>query len=263
MYGLATHRGAEVCGLVSEVTQSVGRFVRFRAKAFESVRFRADACWGSRAGLTGGSRCVPVQGMGHPAPKPSDRPEDNAQDPGLPLRPWERLPREGDQAWVLFNAYRESGWPKGPGGGFVPRNKAALAEASGLTPDYLYKLAAEFKWDQRAGAWDRELDRRARETDLSDVEFARRRMLRRLAKLGNLAEMELDKLLVRATDPDLPQMTAKELVQTLEFVLKAERLMAEKPTEIVRAEGAWNLEDLSVEDLEALNALRKKAKGGG
>lgn len=184
-------------------------------------------------------------------------------DPTGALRPWERLPREGDSAWVLFNAYRESGYPKGPAGGFAPRNKAALAEASGLTPEYLYRLAGEFKWDQRAGAWDRELDRRAREVDLSDAEFARKVMLRRLRKLGNLAEIELDKLLVRATDPDLPQMTAKELVQTLEFVLKAERLMAEKPTEIVRAEGAWNLEDLSVEDLEALNALRKKAKGGG
>lgn len=197
--------------------------------------------------------------MGHPA---LARVED-AQDHSLALRPWERLPREGDSAWALFLAYRDSAYPKGPTGGFVPRVKTALAEAAGLTPDYMYKLAVEFHWDARAGAWDRELDRRARETDLSDVEYNRRTMLRRLRKLGNLAEMELDKLLTRATDPDLPQMTAKELVQTLEFCLKADRLLAEKPTEIVRAEGAWNLEDLSVEDLEALNALRKKAKGGG
>lgn len=204
--------------------------------------------------------------MGLPAAKL--HPEDQAfpQDLAETLRPWERLPREGEGPWALFMAYRDMAWPQGPGHTFVERQisgAGGLAEMAGMNADYLHQLSRAYWWKQRAGAWDREVQRRRDAADLSEAEVIRQRQQRRLAKLSNILEIEINKLASRASDPDLPQMTPKDIVSTAEFITKQERLMAGESTENVNHTGAWDLEKLSVDDLAELDRIRRKAQGGG
>jgi len=203
--------------------------------------------------------------MGLPAYKLSPDPPEatKPRDPAEVLRPWERMDREHDSAWALFMAYRDSGYPDGIGGKLRPRTVRAIAEMAGMNEEYVGEVSRGFHWVQRAGAWDREVDRRKTREDLREVDLIRRRMNRRVEKLSTLLEMEIDKALARATDPDMAQMTPKDIVATAEFVTKIERLMAGESTENVSHTGAWDLEKLTVEELEALDRIRRKAQGVG
>lgn len=184
-------------------------------------------------------------------------------DPLASTRPWERMAREGDSAWALFQAYRDLGWPNGLGGGFKVRTVRALAEMAGMNEDHIGQVSRSFHWAQRAGAWDREVCRRRDEAGLSEVQRIRARQVTRLAKLHTLMDLELDKMLARASDPDLPQLSASDMAKMAEFVTKYERLLAGESTENVAHAGVWDLERLSIEELAELDRLRRKAMGGG
>lgn len=227
---------------------------------------------GSRAGITGES--VDGGGYGrHPTrtvsqPKPSAHPLAVVETPveiipTAPPIPWGRLAREGDAAWALFNTFRESAYPDGPGGRFVPRNLVQLAAAVGLSHDYIRNLSSSFQWYPRAGAYDRELDRAKVEADIGEAFRVRQRHLRLLAKSRLLVESELDKLLTRSTSEDLPVASVKELTTMLELIISKERLLMGEHTDHVLQEGEWKLEELELEELEELEKIRRKAKGAG
>lgn len=201
-----------------------------------------------------------------PAPsKPSPLAVAEVQATQLPSegQPWSRLPREGDAAWSAFLAYRDMAYPEGPAGRFATRNMRALSDALGVRHDYLRHLSSSFNWADRAGSYDRALDMAKTEMDLSEVQRVRQRHLRLLAKARTFAEMELDKMVRRASDPDISTASAREVKDLLEFAIKTERLLLGEHTDHLKLDGEWDLEDLSLEDLEALEEIRKKAKGGG
>lgn len=176
-------------------------------------------------------------------------------------RPWERQTRETDAQWALFLTFRDMAYPDGPEGRFFPRSGAALAAATGLSEGYLRGLSASFHWYARAGSYDRELERAKTQADISEVQRSRVRHLRMLAKLRSALEGEADKLLQRVTDPDSPALTAKELVDCTEKVVKLERLLMGEHTEHVRVENEWNLEALEYDELKNLDEIRRKARG--
>jgi hypothetical protein len=179
-------------------------------------------------------------------------------------RPWERQSRETDAAWALFLAFRDSAYPDGPSGRYVPRNLPPLAEALGIGLRYLRDLSASFHWFIRAGAFDRALDAARAEADISEVKRTRLRHTRLVSKARLALEGELDKWLSRSTDPDISSMSPKEVMGGLELVVKLERLLVGEHTDHVKVEdGSWDLEAMSLEDLQALEGLRRKARGGG
>lgn len=180
-------------------------------------------------------------------------------DPQEYIRPWERLPREGDVHWRLFQHYLSSGYPEGPGGTFRARDIPALAEALHQDPLMLASIARGHDWLQRAGAWDRIVARRRTALDLTAVDAQRVAHGRIAEKMRTLAEMELDKLLSRAMDASAPCMTPREVMQMVDMTVRLERLFAgeDRP-----AQGnGEDLASLDLEDLEAMHALLEKAKG--
>lgn len=184
--------------------------------------------------------------------------------PGTVTHPWERLPGESDSAWKLFQAFKDWAYPAGEHGEFRSRNLTQFVREIGLSYGYVANLSSQWRWVQRAGAWDREVDRARAEATLSEVAKVRKRHLRRLAKLGELAETELDKLLGQAEELSrTPMLNPKELLAFMEHVFKAERLVAGEHTDHIKVEGEWDLESLSLEELEQLDNLRRKAGGKG
>ena len=180
-----------------------------------------------------------------------------------PFRPWDRLPRETDSAWSLFLVFRDMAYPDGPLGRFVPRNVSAMAGAVGLSVDRLHDLSGTFHWFKRAGAFDQALDRAKTEADISEVSRTRTRHLRLMAKARAALEAELDKWLRRTQDPEVPTLDPKDVMKGLELIIKSERLLVGEHTDAVRVDrgDGWDLESLALEDLEALDAIRRKARG--
>lgn len=193
-------------------------------------------------------------------------PEEGAERPTDPAtRPWERLPREGDAAWAYFKLFLDQAYPNGPGGDFQPRNVSELSRTVGVGRDYLAHLSSDFHWPQRAGAWDREVERRKSEADLTEAMRSRRTWLRIIAKAKTLGESELDKYLSRSTaDATVPVLTAKDAIHVMDWARSAERQYLQEGTvKDVQDTGEANLENLELEDLESLHALLQKSKAPG
>jgi len=178
-----------------------------------------------------------------------------------PIAPWSRLPGETDGGWAYFLHFRNMAYPDGPLGRFQAREIRAMAEALDVNPGSLYPYVNAFLWHERAGAYDRAIDSAKVASDQSEVMRVRGRHTRLLEKARHYAESELDKLTRRASNPDTPTASPREVKDLLEFVIKTERLLTGDVTDRIGVEGgSWDLEELSLEELELLQSLRKKAQ---
>lgn len=207
--------------------------------------------------------------MGHALerryPRAVDEGEETPLDPSSLLRPWERLPRETDQDWAYFRLFLDSAYPQGPNGEYVPRNATDLARTIGVARETLAQRSCAFHWVQRAGAWDREVERRRKDTDLSEVQRSRAKWLRIAEKARNLGESELDKLLARSvSDPTIPCMTAKDALAVMDWARTAERqYLQEGRVKDADTAGDVDLENLALEDLEQLHEIIQRSKAPG
>jgi hypothetical protein len=176
-----------------------------------------------------------------------------------PIRPWERLPRESDNQWSYFLCFRDMAYPNGPSGDFNTRNVSALAAALGVSRNYLYKLQTSFKWQIRAGAYDRMLDAAKTEASMGEVAKIQRRQSRLLSKGETLLELELEKLIERAqANTDEGAMAPREVIALMQTVLKWRRIVSGQSTQNV-AVTRWNLDALSLEELEILAKAEERA----
>lgn len=196
----------------------------------------------------------------------NDLPEDSPLDPELGdvslLRPWERLTRESNQQHLLFTMYRDMcyGDPDKPGLLTTPtRSIALLAERLGMSKAHMYELSGTYSWAQRAGAWDRYVQKRKDSAGLAEAVRWRIAQVRQLEKLSNLAEIELNKWQAKALEGQT-NITIKEIVGIFELVYKRQALLTGEPTEHTKQSGEIDFSKLSREDLEALDSLRKKAR---
>lgn len=186
---------------------------------------------------------------------------EKSSDPALAFRAWEKLPRETDTAYAYFQAYLEQAYPQGYGGTFTPRNRADLERELRLTRGALQGYATTFHWDQRAGQWDREVDRRLKEAQLGAVETVKSAHLRLAKKARTLGENELDKLLAASgRDHETPVLTAKEALAIADWGAKLERALTNNSTPEDLAGPGVDLSKLGLEDLEAMADILAKAK---
>jgi hypothetical protein len=156
-----------------------------------------------------------------------------------PPNPWERQPNEPPRAFEAFTLYRN----------MTPRRRSQAAVCRELYGNdagnirLIEKWSSEWRWCDRATAWDDELDRRTREAQ----EHARRDMAERHAAAAvELQDKALERL--RAMKPE--ELGANDVLRMLVEAAKLERLSRGEP-ETVKEERVQGGVTLTVEEVVA------------
>lgn len=171
----------------------------------------------------------------------------------LQVKPWQQQPGEPN-LWFdrFFSYYRTLGatrsleqayqlWAKAEK---VRREQAQRNQ--GLTPTAIrlakrptaswYKASKAYNWESRAMAWD--IDQRRQQ--LEAEEAARKEMLANHQKLATAmlqgVARRLNELLGTASNPQVPQLSARELKEWLALAVKIERESRGLPGEITQQE---------------------------
>ena len=175
-----------------------------------------------------------------------------------------RLPREGDQAWALFQLFRDMAYPDPSNyARFIPRDEEALADFAGVTRSIVAAFASDFHWYKRASQYDQAMTTALAAAEcLGSGDAARARTERLLTKARSLLETELDALLEKAARGS--SLSAKDATQLLQLVLRAEKeLVVQEGVAGLPQDGEkpWDLSLLSLSDLEVLKRLGRVATG--
>jgi hypothetical protein len=186
---------------------------------------------------------------------------------------WERSPTETEDAFAFWLVFRDMAYPEGiaPGSRFVPRSLRRVSEIMESSPYHVGQLAKNHGWHARALAYDRHVDELRMGARATELERATVEHTRLIASMKRIAEAEISKHLERAEeDPTVSLTSLKEAVELTERIVKLDRLVLGGATERVddpkrsgqwNREKRWNLEALSLEDLEALERARERAGG--
>lgn len=170
-------------------------------------------------------------------------------------RIWERLKNETDPAWEAFVLYRDMG---------VQRTRKAVGKHLGKHVQGLQLWASEFKWVERARAWDAEKDKVRLKGELSAIEDMRKRQVQLALTMQQIAGQELLKMAKAARDKG-EQMTLDPDV-VLKLVKEGttlERLNRGEPSSIVVNDNTTvtaNIDytKLTTEELRALREMKRK-----
>lgn len=139
--------------------------------------------------------------------------------------PWERQEGETDKSWGGFVIYRDLGAGK--------RSLAKAAEIFGKSPEALGQHARLWRWIERAAAWDRELDRVAREAKIKEAEEMGRRHINAHLLEQRFSVRELMKMDRKSeAHPDDCVLEPKEVRDFLDHGIKGERLARGEPETI-------------------------------
>ena len=188
-------------------------------------------------------------------------------------KPWERTTAESDDAFAFWLVYRDMAYPEGisPGSRFVPRSLTKVSQIMESSPYHVGALAKAHGWASRALAYDQHVDGVRMGARVTELERATVGHVRLIAGMKRIVEAEIAKHLERAEeDPTVASTSLKEAVELAERIVKLDRLVLGGATERVddpklsrqlNREKRWNLEALSLEDLEALERARTRAGG--
>lgn len=155
--------------------------------------------------------------------------------------PWERQPRESDQAWEAFQIYRDLG---------VGRSISQVCEAVSKSRPLLTRWSAQWSWVHRAAEWDRHVDRQRQERVAREqIEMGERHARQAQAYLQALMQPAVAVLEKVRDDPGFfrrmleDPRTAPRVLELLAryasvmpSVANVERLARGEPTTIERVE---------------------------
>jgi len=173
---------------------------------------------------------------------------------------WERQNGEGPQAFRAFAAYRDSG----AGGARRSLTKTAqnLTKSDDLpySDGTLKQWSRQWNWQERAAAWDDEMDRQAREELAKGITEMRKKHVDIAREMLQKAQQALQQI---ASD----EMTPKDVTTMVDVAAKLERLSRGEATE--RMEGkqmiaggislqSMDFSNVSDEELAALDAITGK-----
>ena len=111
--------------------------------------------------------------------------------------PWDRQPQEPENAYAYFAVYRDLG---------RTRTVAKTAGEVNKSREYLHKIAAGWRWVQRAQGFDREQDRMYSEA----LAERRREMAERHARLASALQ---SKLVARLQSLDASKLTPADIAR--------------------------------------------------
>jgi len=154
-------------------------------------------------------------------------------------QPWERNTSESDLDWQAFQAYREVGYPNGYDQKFHPRDLKGVAIALGRPYTAIKAAAATHAWHDRSGAFDAFLDRRRTEQGLSYHARTQYAQARALDKMFAAWEACLDQFQAKVDCGD--GLTAREIAQWGDIIIKNQRLISGQSTENVSVKHSMDL----------------------
>ncbi|MEG2621935.1 MAG: hypothetical protein RSC06_03455 [Clostridia bacterium] len=108
--------------------------------------------------------------------------------------PWEQQPRESAKAFQAFAAYRDMG---------SSRTVRKVVQQLNKSLTLIGKWSSAYDWVERSRAYDRELDRQAREQAVRDVQQMTNRHIRIAMQLQHKALEALETLDVKALSPKM------------------------------------------------------------
>ncbi|MFI5495578.1 hypothetical protein [Actinoplanes sp. NPDC051859] len=135
--------------------------------------------------------------------------------------PWDRQKQEPGPSYAYFTIYRDLG---------RTRTVARVADEVNKSRDYLHKIAAAWRWVQRAQAWDREQDRVYGEA----LTERRREMAERHARLASALQ---SKVVTRLQSLDASKLTPADIARWLEVTTRLERLALGLPDSATAVSG--------------------------
>jgi hypothetical protein len=143
------------------------------------------------------------------------------------VEPWERQPRESDQAWAAFRHYRELEPPRT----IRQLREHLFAEEQKVGDPSLYRQwSAKWRWRERCQAYDVYIDRIRRTAKERAIEVAAERH----AMLAQVGIMRIAKRLQEEAIAE--NVRFPELVATLEKLVKIERVSLGAPESRVAQE---------------------------
>ncbi|MFB7113467.1 hypothetical protein [Streptomyces sp. NPDC056291] len=137
------------------------------------------------------------------------------------LDPWERQPGESTRKHGQYMTYRDLG---------RARTLAKTAERLTLAHGHVRNVAAEYRWRERAEAWDRHLDRLYEATWIEERRKAAETDAKMLgAVIGKLAQ--------RLGTLRAEELSPTNFLQLLDVALKHRRVLFGDPTETIALTG--------------------------
>ena len=160
--------------------------------------------------------------------------------------PWERQPGESGKAYQAFTIYRELG---------PARSHRAVAGRLGKSRPLVDRWAIQWRWAERAAAWDQEVERRRQAAYFSEItEMARRHVQQALALQA--------KALQRLRDLDVGELSPVAALRFIMEGVKLERLVRGAPTENVATDSTVRY-TIEPADLMRMIQIILESQGGG
>ena len=135
------------------------------------------------------------------------------------LNPWERQRGESAKAFEAFRHYRDAG---------AQRTGGQAARDVGKKRPTIDTWMREYRWVERAEAWDREIDRVKCASELNAI----REMSVRHANIAVMMQNKIVKRLMAMTEADIKKLTSSETRQWVMDMVKLERLARGEPDTI-------------------------------
>lgn len=132
-------------------------------------------------------------------------------------KPWEMMEDERPKPFEAFCIYRDMG---------LDRTIAKVAKQLSKSYQLMSRWASQYNWGERVAAWDREQDRVARESQLSEIAKMRNRHAKLATDMLAKAAAALEKL-----PPD--EVKASDVSRMVEVASKLERLARGDVGEVV------------------------------
>lgn len=161
------------------------------------------------------------------------------------INPWDRQPKEHDEAWRSFKHYRDMG---------LTRTTPKTAEELGKSLNTILTYSSRFSWVLRAAAWDAEQDR----LDQLWMQQERKKAVTRHVKQ---AQQLTSKWLVRLQQLDPSQLSPSDVIRYADVATRMEREALEMDRKDINVNVSGTVEavtSLSAEDtrmrLAQLNA---------
>ena len=127
---------------------------------------------------------------------------------GKSEKPWERQPKESEQAYEAFAIYRDLG---------LKRSNHEVCEKLSKSRQLISKWKSAYNWDERARAWDNELQKEAHREAVKNLKDMTNRHVRISIQLQNKALEALSKL-------EPKDMSPKDIKEFIKMATDLERL---------------------------------------
>ncbi len=141
------------------------------------------------------------------------------------------------------------------------RSLRALANLEDVQLSAIATLSSKYSWQERASAWDRNLDTISQQNEIDEIIAMKKRQISLALKAQRLAEQGLEKVIKQIEADDVSQIRTMDLSKLLDTGCRLERLNRDEPEQSLEIKQQQNLDRLDEEELETMRRLVAKAEG--